>query len=402
MTDGLSVANRVHVEELFNIDGQMAPTSAVPLPDDAVYKESIEAIYNTVYAPALDRFLETRWYTMFGLNTLGRNYHLLAEFTAFIRTASLTPEESPCQTTLAQETRLIWELLNICSENQVSPQDTTDSNTKGVAIISGIGTTLDDFMKPLDNYSAIPNSEARHDYSQTQQQTNTQSPPTIDFNSNPSIITFPAEDSTMSILTARLKALNSLLTNNPPPQTLDRPLIPRSSSIDTPLPNPLAHQLKARRDEFWFCVGRFVAACTDADTNPDISAAEMKTGLHRARALLDRFENRDVVYTIMRMRFLQRLALRRNDDVTEEEAAAGLAGWEVDEKEQEKEAGVEVEVEVEVEGEWEFYLDILKHEAGLARGGDGVTSGTGKNVVAMRIAGMAIRAFELGLESGVG
>ncbi len=400
MTDGLSVAKRVHVEELFNIDGQMGLTSAIPLSDDVVYKESIEAIYNTVYAPALDRFLETRWYTMSGLNALGRDYHLLAEFTAFIRAVSLTSEESPCHTTLAQETRLIWELLNICSENQVSSRDIRDSNAKGVAKISRTDATSDDFMKPLNNYSAVPNSEARHDYPQSQQQTNTQSPPTIGLSSDPSITISPAGDSTISILTARVKVLNSLLTNNPPPQSSDRPLIPRSSSIDMPLPNPLAHQLKARRDEFWFCVGRFVAACTDAGTNPDISTADMKTDLHRARALLDRFENRDVVYTIMRMRFLQRLALGRNDNVTQE-AAAKLGSWERDEeKDEDKEAGVEVEVEVE--DEREFYLDILKHEAGLARGGDGVTSGTGKNVVAMRIAAMAIRAFELASESGDG
>ncbi len=389
----------MRVEELFKFDGQMGPPSAVPLSDDAVYRESIVAIYNAVYAPALDRFLETRWYTMSGLNAVGRNYHLLAEFAAFIQAASLTPEESPSHTTLAQETRLIWELLKICSENQTSSRDITDSNTKGEALISRVGATSDDFMKPLNNYSATPNSEARHDYSRIQQQTNTHSLPSIDFSTGPPITAFPAEDSTTSILTAQLKALHSLLTNNPLPQTSDRPLIPRSSPVDTPLPSPLAHQLKARRDEFWFSVGRFVDACGDADTNPDLSTAEMKTGLHRARALLDRFENRDVVYTIMRMRFLQRLALRRNDNVTEE-AAARLAGWERDGENEEKEK--DAEIEVEVAGEWAFYLNILKHEAGLADGGDGVTSGTGKNVVAMRIAAMAIRAFELGSESGDG
>ncbi|ERF73492.1 hypothetical protein EPUS_04115 [Endocarpon pusillum Z07020] len=385
------VAERVHVKELFNTDGQMAPPVTVSRSDDVVFKESVEAIYNTVYAPALDRFLETRWYTMSGLNALRMNSHMLAEFIAFVRAASLGAEESPFPGTLAQETRLIWGLLNICSGSQVSSREITESSTELEVLPSRIVATSGDFRRPPDNDSAVPNRRVGHDDTQNPQHTNTQSPPTNDYGSKTVITTFPGEDTTTFMLTARLKALYSLLTNNPTPQSSEHPLIPPSSPVDTPLPKPLARQLQTRQDEFWFCVGRFVAASRDADSNPDTSKAEMKTALHRARTLLDGFENRDVVYTVMRMRFLQREALDR-DRKSGGEAAARLADEEMDEEEEE-------EKERDWEREWEFCTDILKNEAGLADGGDGVNSGTGKNVVAMRIAGMAVAAFELSSES---
>ncbi len=306
MTDGLSVAKRVHIEQLFNINGQMAPTSAVPRSDEAVYKESVETIYNTVYAPALNRFLETRWYTISGLNALRAKPHLLAEFTAFVRTASLGPEESPSQTILAQETRLTWDLLNMCSEDQESPLHITESITGGVVLTSRSIATSSDSMRPLDNEFAVASSDLGQDDSQIQQPKGTQTLLTVEFNS----------DSAISIVGARIKVVESLLIDTPPPQISDHPLIPRSTPVDTPLPNSLAHQLKARQDEFWFCVGRFVAASGDAGTDPVISIAEMKAALHRARTLLDGFENRDVVYTIMRMRFLQRLGAGPTENVT--------------------------------------------------------------------------------------
>ncbi|KAF7508718.1 hypothetical protein GJ744_008965 [Endocarpon pusillum] len=382
------VAKRVHVKELFNIDGQMAPPVTVSRSDDVVFKESVEAIYNTVYAPALDRFLETRWYTMSGLNALRMNSHVLAEFIAFVRAASLGAEESLFQSTLAQETRLIWGLVNICSGSQVSSREITKSNSELEVLTSRIVATSGDFRRPPDNDSAVPNSRVGHDDTQNAQHTNTQSPPTNDYDAKTVITTFPGEDTTTFMLTARLKALCSLLTNNPAPQSSERPLIPPSSPVDTPLRKPLARQLQTRQDEFWFCVGRFVAASRDADSNPDTSKAEMKTALHRARALLDGFENRDVVYTVMWMRFLQREALDR-DRKSRGDAAARLADEERDEEEKQR----------EWEREWELCTDILKNEAGLADGGDGVNTGTGKNVVAMRIAGMAVAAFEPSSES---
>lgn len=387
MTDGLSVAKRVHIKELFNIDGQMAPPVTVSRSDDVVFKESVEAIYNTVYAPALNRFLETRWYTMSGLNALRMNSHMLAEFIAFVRAASLVAEESPFQSTLAQETRLIWGLLNICSGSQVSSRETTESKTELEVLASRIAATSGDSRRPPDNHFAVPNIRLGHDDSQNAQHTNTQSPQTKDYESKTVTTTFSVEDTTAFMLTARLKAIHSLLTNNPTPQSSDHPLIPPSSLVDTPLPNPLVRQLRTRQDEFWFCVGRFVAALRDTVSNPATCKADMKKALDKARALLDGFENRDVVYTVMRMRFLQREALDR-DRRSGGEAAAGLAGGEDEE-----------EKETEWEREWESCTDILKNEAGLADGGDGVNSGTGKNVVAMRIAGMAVEAFELSSES---
>lgn len=58
----------------------------------------------------------------------------------------------------------------------------------------------------------------------------------------------------------------------------------------------------------------------------------------------------------------------------------------------------------EAEQECKFLMSVLRDEAGLENGngdggeGDGVRSGVGKNIVAMRLAGLAVGVFEKSVE----
>lgn len=339
--------------------------------EDAVYQDPVEAIYNTVYAPALDKFLETQWYTMSGLNALRRDSDLFAEFVAFFRAASNDREETSPPNLLAQETRLIWKLLNMCCTMDTTSEEFLGARTRppqDVAVPTNNATRYDD-MDLSTQQPTTTTQDPGFAFGELPDTTNDLNLPTI----STSMTTRPLEDPTASIPSARVKALTTLIMQTPAPNLHDPPTIPDGSSVNPHSSyrnlTPLAQQLKAREDEFWSCVGRFVSA---------VDMAERKKVLDKARSLLDGFENRDVVFTIMRLRWLQSVGAQ---DV-QGEPKTGVA-------EKDKDLAVS-----RVEKEFLSCMDILRHEAGLAGDdGDGLHSGIGKNVVAMRVAAMALRAF---------
>lgn len=140
--------------------------------------------------------------------------------------------------------------------------------------------------------------------------------------------------------------------------------------------------------------------------------------MHKARRLLDHYENRDVIYTIMRARWLQerRRDRDRRKEEDEEEGAEMRAAPAAEEergrgrgreegetgegKQRRGDEGVDGDgdangdIDMGMEREFQSCLHILRNEAGLADGGDGVTTGIGTNIVAMRVAGMGVRALE--------
>jgi len=408
----VSVAITVNVEELFKLNDQMLPPIASPQFDDHVYQEQVEAIYNSVYAPALDRLLETRWYTRSGLKALRSNAAVLAEFVAFFRAVSLGAEDPCPPNLLARETRLIWNLLGMCHTVDTSPQQHIISSLNTAEATAQAFETSPSCVKPSENDA--PQDDGLNP--KTQQPTETVPSTANEFNlTDP---TLPPEDTSASIPSARLTALTSLLINIPPPTQQTNPTLlpppPNPNPTPTahkPLPYyPLTQQLLARKAAFW----SHISAYTSSSSAP----ASRKSAMNKARRLLDHYENRDVIYTIMRARWLQqrRLGRDRNRDpdrdrrrVDEEEEGGEGAGRDKDEGEGEtgkqKRSGgmagvdsvnvdVYVNEDADVEREWQFCLRVLRNEAGLADGGDGVTSGIGTNIVAMRVAGMGVRALE--------
>jgi hypothetical protein len=90
----------------------------------------------------------------------------------------------------------------------------------------------------------------------------------------------------------RLDIIEALITARPLPSN---PLAGSAEPSPNPSPQTLTEQLKRREQNFWLNVGKFVST-SDADAIERI--------LSKSRKLLDNFENRDIIYSIMLMRHI--------------------------------------------------------------------------------------------------
>lgn len=401
VTDEPDVAKGGGLEELFKIGDQMLPPLASPDFEDAMYQDSVMAVYRAVYAPALDKFLETRWYTVSGVDALRSDLGLLAEFVAFYRAADVHADEPSPPNLLALETRLIWGLLNMCSPPDTTSGYLNSSERDAVDTARGGNDVFTHSPRPSENTNVSADDGARDEAYDRRSQRSTAS---REAQPVPSGGTSQAAKNSstlrrISIPSRRLKSLTCLLTNSPPGHS------PRGRHLTTPEPEPepntcsplgrLARQLQGRQDEFWSCVSAYVGAADHAAGD-----RERRRAVQQAGALLDGRENRDVVYTIMRLRWLQR---RKGSAATAAAAAAAVAAGSEESgggaaaadpggdggigtmrgpgRERESESGAEVEKEIG------FCMDVLRNEATVTG------TGAGTNVVAMRVAAMATRAF---------
>lgn len=82
------------------------------------------------------------------------------------------------------------------------------------------------------------------------------------------------------------------------------PLPPNAEAGDDP-PTAFRKQLNSREHDFWFDVGAFVSTVPASNPNFGRAITAIEKGcLYRCRTLLDSFENRDVLYSIMLMRHI--------------------------------------------------------------------------------------------------
>ena len=196
--------------------------------------DRIRTIYRTSFAPALDRLLETRWFSMHGFMSLASDRSLLSQFEHYIATI---PHASNIGN---QEARLIWALLSMCRRRP--------------------GESIADLVNgPADNFDGD------------------------------------------EIASKRLRIVEALITGC----HLDvNPITPNINTCEDQ-PCALIQQLMSREREFWFHVGQFASASPKA--NPEASrtmCVREEESLHRCRALLDRLENRDLLYSVMLMRHI--------------------------------------------------------------------------------------------------
>jgi hypothetical protein len=94
----------------------------------------------------------------------------------------------------------------------------------------------------------------------------------------------------VEVAETRLDIIEALITAR---QLASNPLAGRAEPALNPNSPTLIQQLKARERDFWLLVGAFVST-SDSDAVEKI--------LSKCRKLLDNFENRDVIYSIMLMR----------------------------------------------------------------------------------------------------
>ncbi|CAL5874627.1 uncharacterized protein PFLUO_LOCUS8924 [Penicillium psychrofluorescens] len=220
--------------------------------------EEIQAVFLATYAPAIDKFLEVKWYSEKALSTLMADQQLMADYSALIEAFNgwdLNEHESIARLE-SFEASVIWRSMILCRQipDAVNGQFGTDWN--------------------------------------------------------------------LLVACARLNVIEALLTwNHLDPNPLSRDMFRDAARPPSP-PDQFMH----RQLDFWDEVGEFLTL----HDNEASSAKEIDDTLSRCRALLDTYENRDIIYSIAIARHLgQRWAdfpntLPKVGSTTEKEAGTKL------------------------------------------------------------------------------
>ena len=124
-------AKPTKIEELLNVGGvpppDYKPLSLSSLPPSQL--DTVKHLYNTTYANAIDKFLETRWFSTRGLTHLLADQALCERFShlaqRFENTASNPPDFRQTLLTQSLEAHVIWQTMLLC--RQVSAKSTDSS-----------------------------------------------------------------------------------------------------------------------------------------------------------------------------------------------------------------------------------------------------------------------------------
>jgi len=134
ITDSRIIAKRTKIEELLCIDGYNPPAPAPPstLPDST--KSEIQQIWGTAYAPGMDKFFETKWFTARGLHYLTENTRLCNQFATLVQRYSTLPQDPHYYHSLgitrSLEATVVWAMLGLC--RQVSSKEPSQINEEDV------------------------------------------------------------------------------------------------------------------------------------------------------------------------------------------------------------------------------------------------------------------------------
>ena len=225
-----SAVKHVRISDLVALRGiaPPAPHAILPIPPSRL--DEVKAIYLAAYAPAADRFLETRWFEEKGLSHLMGNEQLMADFSALIEAFNDTNLNDPNGIARLEsfEASIVWSIMGLCRH------------------ITSVANGGD---KP---------------------------------------------DSVLVTASARLHIVEALITGDH---------MERNPLEQSPVREPalsFSDQIVQRSLDFWSSIGHYLTLHDDEAS----SAKEIDDTLARSRALLDTFENRDVIYSIAIARHL--------------------------------------------------------------------------------------------------
>lgn len=234
--DIFSTAKRSKIEELLCLRGYSPPPAAPPGPLPAATKDEIQKIWLAVYAPGIDKFLETRWFGMRGLAHLMENSRLCSQFAAVISRFTTQPDPADPNNyhhyyvTQSLEATVIWSMMGLCRQ-VASKSNSENGEIDELDVKEGVHEAA----KRLETFEILVTGE----YLEVES-----APPPSDAESN-------------------------------------------GTALD--------NQLKTRERKFWSLVHAFLTKHDDEAS----SAKEIDDTLAACRMLLDSRENRDVIYSIM-------------------------------------------------------------------------------------------------------
>lgn len=199
----------------------------------------MKQIWSTVYAPGIDKFLETTWYASRGETYLLSNQNLCEQFAHLIYRFQAIPQNDPqyqiyLAATYSLEAKTIWEM--ICMSRTAAGVTKSEDAPEPKIDPEDLKHGVNDAIKRVDIFEALVTGEY-----------------------------LSSEDD----------------------------LAPAEES--KPNGTALSDQLKTREKQFWSLIYTFL---TIRD-NEASSAKEIDDTISAARSLLDSRENRDVIYSIM-------------------------------------------------------------------------------------------------------
>ena len=131
-------AKRAKIDDLLAVGGVHPPALTPPTSISGHVYDEIKHIYTTVYAPGIDKFLETRWFSMRGLSYVLADLRVCEQFAALISRFGITPQPGDYHTTAVTqslEASVVWSLMGLCrrvaadpglSNGQVNYQESND------------------------------------------------------------------------------------------------------------------------------------------------------------------------------------------------------------------------------------------------------------------------------------
>ena len=233
---------------------------SIPLSKERI--DEIMTVYDEVYAPAIDKFLETNWFTLISRPYLLSDTRLLELFSALVDQYNLPPPTTSqyyptFAATQSLEAHLVWALMLLCRAASQNHQP-----------FAANGTSYDD----SDQQALTPKSEL-------------------------------AENLKLAI--SRVQILESLVTNEyletplpPSPKNMLKDDIrgtPDQSNGARPSPTPaLPSQLTFNSQSFWHSLNRVLKIHEDSTTTDKAFDDTLAT----SRKYLEMKENRDVLYSV--------------------------------------------------------------------------------------------------------
>ncbi|KAG8533284.1 uncharacterized protein KY384_002067 [Bacidia gigantensis] len=157
---------RIKIEELLCIDGVPPPPPAAPSILSDENRQELKTIYNTAYAPGMDKFLDTHWFSERGCDHLMANSVLCDQFTMLIHRYAMNSQDPVFSAQLAitksLEAMVVWSMLCLCRK---VAQTTTES---GEVNEDEVKDGVVDAAKRLEIFEALITGDYRSDDSAPQ------------------------------------------------------------------------------------------------------------------------------------------------------------------------------------------------------------------------------------------